>query len=261
MDQDLSPYLVTLSQGDQLFKEGDSGEEMYFIHSGKVRIEKQLGESNETLAVLEKGDFFGEMSLLDRVPRTATAVVEEDAELLKVDAANFQKLLQGNIEIAVRIIRKYTARLRDANDKLQTLVQDRSEVDRELQEILKTAKETTKSEAKAQPLVELAAFVGESSEIGNVFVMKPSILIGRQDPVTNLHPDIDLTLADKDRSVSRRHARLDFADGIFLLTEEIGVSNGTFVNKKKIEAGAGIPLKDGDRVTFGKVTFRFQIKN
>jgi CRP-like cAMP-binding protein len=262
MSDDLSPYLVKVSKGTVLFREGDSGEEMYFVHGGKVRIEKEISGTTEVLAVMEKGDFFGEMSLLDHVPRTATVVIEEDAELLKVDAANFQKLLQGNIEIAVRMIRKYTARLRDANAKFQAAVQDRSDMDKEIQEILKAVKAPTQPEAVAPPVAtELALLVGEEKEMGSFSLSKPTVLIGRRDPVTNLMPDVDLSAVDPDRSVSRRHARMQLVDGQFLLTEEPGVANGTYVGGKRIVPGRPVPVKNGNRVSFGKVSFKFQTKN
>lgn len=205
-----------------------------------------------TLSTLEKGDFFGEMSLLDRVPRTATAVVDEDAELLRVDAVRFQKLLGENVEIAVRMIRKYTARLRETNDKLREALKDRSEVDRGIAEILESVQRTpSPSDAGSPPPPELAS-------LGVFSISKPVVLIGRRDPVTNLRPEIDLTEVDPDRSVSRRHARIERTGGTFFLTEEVGVSNGTYVNGKRLVPGRPTPIADGDRIGFGKVVFPFR---
>jgi CRP-like cAMP-binding protein len=256
MNGDFAKYLVKAPAGTSLFVEGDAGEDMYFIHSGRVRIEKNIEGKPETLATMEKGDFFGEMSLLDHVPRTATAIVAEDAELLRVDATNFHKLLEGNIEIAVRMIRKYTARLRDANDRMKQLLKDRRDVDAELQEILKSAR--TPTSGKTTPTAsELAHFLDEN---GTAFsVSQLSTLIGRQDPVTNIMPDVDLTSVDPHRSVSRRHARLEQRDGQFVLTEEVGVSNGTVVNGKRIGAGETVSLHDGAPVQFGRVSLTFRL--
>src|SRR5437899_727864 len=151
MPSELAPFIVRVLKGTRLFEEGDSGTEMYFVQQGKVRIEKQLAGKPQTLAVMEKGDFFGEMAVIEQVPRTASAVVEEDAELLKIDAQNFEKLLQGNIEIAVRMIRKYAARLRDTNEKLAIVVRDRKQVDEEIEQIIKSVKKPT-SETKEKAI-------------------------------------------------------------------------------------------------------------
>ena len=61
-------YLVRYSKGEIIFHEGDLGNEMYVIQSGKVRIFKNISGIDQTLAVLEKGDFFGEMAVLEGIP-------------------------------------------------------------------------------------------------------------------------------------------------------------------------------------------------
>ena len=67
-------FLTHFKKGHVLFNEGDAGEDMFIIQSGKVAIKKRVNEGGDaTLAVLEKGDFFGEMALLERLPRSATA--------------------------------------------------------------------------------------------------------------------------------------------------------------------------------------------
>ena len=66
-------FLTHFTKGTVLFSEGDEGEDMYIIQSGKVAIKKRVPHGETTLAVLEKGDFFGEMAMLERMPRSATA--------------------------------------------------------------------------------------------------------------------------------------------------------------------------------------------
>ena len=66
-------FLKHFTKGTVLFNEGDEGEEMYIIRSGKVAIKKRVAHGEITVAVLEKGDFFGEMAMLERIPRTAGA--------------------------------------------------------------------------------------------------------------------------------------------------------------------------------------------
>ena len=58
-------YAVEVKTGEYVFREGDLGTEMYIINEGKVEILNQVGDEEQILAVLEKGDFFGEMSVLE----------------------------------------------------------------------------------------------------------------------------------------------------------------------------------------------------
>ena len=255
MGDDLSPYIVKFEKGTTVFLEGDEGDDMFFVHSGKIRIEKTIEGKAEVLAVMEKGDFFGEMAVLDQVPRTATAIVDEDAELLKVDSSNLESLLRNNIEIAVRMIRKYASRLREANTKLASLMKDRNDMDKGIKEIIHSVKQGKLSEEKA-PL--LANFIGAKA-VGTFPIKKENITIGRKDPVTHIVPDVDLTAADKTRSISRRHARLQCIQNQFLLTEEVGVRNGTFVNGERLKPGIPMTITDGAQITFGKVEVTFQL--
>src|SRR6476620_6806865 len=77
-------FIVELQDGDFVFREGDLGTEMYIIHEGKVEILNQVGGKETVLAVLEKGDFFGEMSVLEDMPRAASARAITDAGLLQI---------------------------------------------------------------------------------------------------------------------------------------------------------------------------------
>ncbi len=105
-----------------LFQEGDRGEEMYIIQSGKVKISKRIRGVEKTLATLEKGEFFGEMAILNDKPRSATAETLEDCEMLVIDRKTFDALIRGNVEIAVRFIKRLADRLRETNDQMEALM-------------------------------------------------------------------------------------------------------------------------------------------
>jgi CRP-like cAMP-binding protein len=105
-----------------IFEEGDPGSRMYVIRSGRVKITKRVGSTDITLAVLVAGDFFGEMALLEGMPRSAAAVVIEDAALIEVDQATFENLIRRNGEIAAKLMRRLSSRLRDANRQIQALL-------------------------------------------------------------------------------------------------------------------------------------------
>ena len=86
---------------------------------------------------------------------------------------------------------------------------------------------------------------------------RPSLL-GRHDPVTDVHPEIDLSGEEMGKSVSRRHAKIEYRDGQFFLTEEIGTLNTTAVNGVKLETGVMTPLIDGDEIGLGAVKLIFR---
>src|SRR5258708_38747540 len=83
------------------------------------------GGADRVLAVLEKGDFFGEMSVLEDMPRAASARALTDARLLQINGSTFDQLLQGNPEIAVRMLRKLSRRLRATAELLEPSLRGR----------------------------------------------------------------------------------------------------------------------------------------
>ena len=94
---------------------------MYLVQSGAVDLYRVIGGQEEILATMEKGDFFGEDSLLDGSPRSTHARVREDAEVIIINGTIFDKMLKGNIEIAFRMMRKMAAKVRQANQMIEQL--------------------------------------------------------------------------------------------------------------------------------------------
>src|SRR5205823_3815819 len=89
---------------------------------GKVNITKTVRETEKILATLGAGEFFGEMSILNHKPRSAGAVVAEDAKLLVIDPKTFEAMIRGNVEIAVRLIKKLSDRLQEADEQIENLL-------------------------------------------------------------------------------------------------------------------------------------------
>jgi len=112
----------TATAGTVLFREGEPGKVMYVIQGGKVRLTRTIRGQEKTLADLPAGEFFGEMSIINDKPRTATATVLEDAQLLVLDPRTFEAMIKANTEIAVRMIRKLAARLDIANAQIENLL-------------------------------------------------------------------------------------------------------------------------------------------
>jgi CRP/FNR family transcriptional regulator, cyclic AMP receptor protein len=109
-------------KGTVLFSEGDPGREMFVIRKGRVTISKLSREVETVLVTLGPGEFFGEMSILNQKPRSATATVAEDARLLVLDPRTFETMLRANGEIALRMIQKLADRLAEADAQIENLL-------------------------------------------------------------------------------------------------------------------------------------------
>jgi CRP/FNR family cyclic AMP-dependent transcriptional regulator len=108
--------------GEVLFREGESGEEMFVIQSGLVRITKRVGHEERPLATLGRGEFLGEMAILNEKPRTATATVIENAKCLVIGGRTLETMISKNSEIALRLIKKLARRLDSADELVQILM-------------------------------------------------------------------------------------------------------------------------------------------
>jgi CRP-like cAMP-binding protein len=252
-------YLKHFPKGSVLFSEGDEGEDMYIVRAGLVAIKKRVQHGEITVAMLEKGDFFGEMALLERIPRTAGAEVVEDAALIVIGSEVFGDMVKSNPEIAVRMLRKYSMRLRETTRQLEELKSLES-ADPSASASGRTLERIPEPSAPAAPVQAaeaVAYFISKAS--GNVFpVFKSESLIGRYDSVTGLAPEVDLTNEDSARNISRRHARIVLKEGKPFVAEEIGTMNGTFLNGEKMPTGVLTPIRDGDELTLCRLTLTFR---
>jgi len=247
-------FLTHFPKGHVLFHEGDDGEDMYIIQSGRVAIKKKVKDGDTTLAVLEKGDFFGEMSILERLPRAAKAEMVEAGDLIVISGETFGDMIKANPEIAVRMLRKQSIRLRETNRQLEQVLATGGghmpETAHEVQPPSAATVGTLQTDALAY-LISVAT--------GNVFpVFKDESLIGRFDSVTGMKPEVDLSGEDQSRNISRRHARLVIKDKKYFVAEEIGTMNGTFLNGKKLLNGVLTPIKDGDELVLCRLALNFK---
>lgn len=112
----------TFKAGEVLFREGEPGNEMYLIRTGRIEISAFAAGTKKTLAVLKEGDFIGEMAIIDEKPRSATATALEDAICLTLDREAFKTQLKENpmIEYLVSMLIK---RLRETNKQIEILLQ------------------------------------------------------------------------------------------------------------------------------------------
>lgn len=116
-------YGQTTNAGRVIFHEGESGDRMFIIQSGRVRISKMIDGREHELAILEKGDFFGEMAIVSRIDRTATATAVNATQLLAFDRQGFMGMIEKNAKIALNVIDKLCRRLENANSQIQLMFQ------------------------------------------------------------------------------------------------------------------------------------------
>lgn len=110
------------TKGTVLFLDGDMSREMYIIQSGKVKIHKRIRDIEKTLIVLGAGEFLGEMATLNNKPRSASATVIEDSKLLVIDPDTFEAMIANSNEVALRMIKKLSQRLQEADDQIEVLM-------------------------------------------------------------------------------------------------------------------------------------------
>lgn len=110
--------------GQIIFCEFEPGNDFYFIQGGRVKITKTFGTTQKTLDVLSEGDIFGEMAILEEQPRSATAVAVDTVKTLHFNRANFDSLMNGNPQLAHRLLVIFSKRIYDAKRRLQVLLLD-----------------------------------------------------------------------------------------------------------------------------------------
>ncbi|HYE13894.1 MAG TPA: DUF1003 domain-containing protein [Pyrinomonadaceae bacterium] len=139
LDDDAAAALIALLEvsdepaGRSLFRAGDAGDALYLIESGRVRIHLRDADGDDvTLAELGRGDFFGEMAILDGKPRSANATVIEDARLARLTHADFHDFVRASPDVALAMLGAITERLRQTDELLrQRVTRNLNEVEEE----------------------------------------------------------------------------------------------------------------------------------
>lgn len=108
----------------RIFEEGSEGDRIFLVSEGSVRISKFIeGVGEEALSILPPGTFFGEMSIIDSHPRSATAIAHTDCVIWEIARGEFQELLHNDRDIAYHVLWNFLTtlaqRLRDTNEKIK----------------------------------------------------------------------------------------------------------------------------------------------
>jgi CRP-like cAMP-binding protein len=121
----IASYAVTqqVARGATIFRKGDPGNSLYAVCSGAVRISVPSTDGKDAVFnVINAGDIFGEIALLDGKSRTADAIAMADCELMKIDRRNFMPLVREQPEIAERVIEVLCSRIRNSSEQIEDVM-------------------------------------------------------------------------------------------------------------------------------------------
>ncbi|MFI5231448.1 MAG: Crp/Fnr family transcriptional regulator [Gemmatimonadales bacterium] len=110
--------IQSFEDGEIVFREGEESSAMYVLRSGTIEILKDVAGHQIRLALLDRGSFFGEMSLLEGLPRSATARAIGKASLLVLRPGSLLLQIRRDPTFAFELLRQMSGRIRDLNDKL-----------------------------------------------------------------------------------------------------------------------------------------------
>ncbi|MBT6610105.1 MAG: EAL domain-containing protein [Rhodospirillaceae bacterium] len=128
-------FSKTYSAGQKIFAMGDEGRNAYFIERGRVQVSLPKDDGETIIAELGKGEIFGEMSMIDDVPRSATVTAVEDTEVIVIQRSRFIQPLKSAHPMMNLLLRIVLARFRDAQRQLSGMRTTSSEMNTSLEEI------------------------------------------------------------------------------------------------------------------------------
>jgi CRP-like cAMP-binding protein len=114
-------FTRTFEAGEMIFSEFEPGDTFYLIQEGRVKLVKVIGDVEKTLDILPPTEMFGEMAILENSPRSATAIALDKVQVLEFNRQNFDILISGNPQIALRLLKTFARRLYDAKRKFMIL--------------------------------------------------------------------------------------------------------------------------------------------
>ncbi|HPE37264.1 MAG TPA: Crp/Fnr family transcriptional regulator [Spirochaetales bacterium] len=116
-----SRFARTYQPGELIFAEYEPGDSFYLIQAGRVRITKIVGDIEKNIDILQPPEIFGEMAILEGAPRSANAIALDTVKVLEFNRANFEILMMGNPQIALRLLRLFAKRIYDQKRRFMIL--------------------------------------------------------------------------------------------------------------------------------------------
>jgi hypothetical protein len=269
---DIASFTVSGAAADFVYHEGETGKDMYIIQDGRIEILNQDAGQQRQLEVLEPGDFFGELSLLEDQRRDASARAVTPYRLLRIDRTTLQQLVQENPDIAIRMLHRLASRLRGHEEArlraseiaagAMNPLPSRGAAANPLSSVVMASPSSAaqpaapqgRSPEQAPPSAPRTAILVHRAS-GKEFPLAEAgeLIVGRVDRATGFTPHVNLTSLDTERTLSRRHATITGRDDGLYLCESSATRNGTFVNGRRITTGVEVKLTNGDEVRFGLI--------
>lgn len=123
MEQGEELFGITYKKGDVIFQQGDLGDTMYVIQSGAIEISQSQDGKRNVLALLEHGDFFGEMALVDKHPRSATATSITQSRLVPFTRTSLMERIRHDPGVVIHLLKTLTERTLHTNSRLRKIIQ------------------------------------------------------------------------------------------------------------------------------------------
>ena len=114
-------FARTFQAGEVIFSEFEPGDNFYLIQSGRVQLVKLIGDIEKNLDILQPSEMFGEMAILENSPRSATAIALDTVNVLEFNRQNFEILMMGNPQIALKLLKMFCKRIYDAKRRFMIL--------------------------------------------------------------------------------------------------------------------------------------------
>ncbi len=231
--------LKMFRKGDVIIEEGSYGTTAYVIKSGKVEVSELVKNKKIVLAILEEGQIFGEMGLVEDQPRSATVTAFEDVQLAVLSRDRFNDLFEENPKVLLPIMKALFERLRTLNRMLMS----------------KDAPDIAETDECEYPhgaeLIILSGLNESSSEAlngGEMNISKFPFKVGRKHELNEVDvlSDNDLYLQDSPPfNVSRNHFLIDKVDGRYVVIDR-GSHLGTIVNGRRINVQSVLNRKENE---------------
>jgi len=117
-------FAKTFQAGEMIFSEFEPGDNFYLIQSGRVQLVKLIGDIEKTLDILQPSEMFGEMAILENSPRSATAIALDNVKVLEFNSKNFDILMMGQPQIALKLLKMFAKRIYDSKRRFMILTLD-----------------------------------------------------------------------------------------------------------------------------------------
>ena len=221
----------TFRTGDVIIEKGSYGICAYVIKSGRVEVSDLFNNKKIVLGILEEGQIFGEMGLVEDQPRSATVTAVEDVLLAVISRDKFNKLFEETPKVLLPIIKALIERLRIANELL---------IRKEAQDVVETGEGEYPHDPELVILSGLNELSSEALDGGEMNISTFPFKVGRN------YANNDLSLQDSPPySISRKHFLIDKVDGRYVVIDR-GSRLGTIVNGRRINVQGVLNRKENE---------------